>query len=81
VLALRRLERMARPSRDLRSRLVAPTTLYEAGIARMERLMQAQDCGPRRRAIRYSDGLRIAMLAAKPVRLKNLAETRLSATW
>jgi integrase len=77
MLALRRLERTARPSRDLRSRLVAPTTLYEAGIARMERLMQAQDCGPRRRAIRYSDGLRIAMLAAKPVRLKNLAETRL----
>ena len=77
VRALRRLEWVARPSRDIRRRLVAPTDVYEAGIQRMQRMMAATTCGPMIRAIHYSDGLRIAMLAAKPVRLRNLVDTRI----
>lgn len=77
--ALRRLERDAKPSRDLRSRLVSPTDLFEAGIHRMDRLNQAEHTAPMLRAVHYADGLRIAMLAAKPVRLKNLVATRLGA--
>ncbi len=76
VIAVRRLQLRSRPSRDVRRRLVAPTTVYEAGIARMERA-QAETSGPMYRAVHYSDGLRLAMLAAKPVRLKNLVETRI----
>lgn len=75
--ALRRLERDAKPSRDLRSRLVSPSDLYEAGIRRMDRMSRTEPTAPMLRAVHYADGLRIAMLAAKPVRLRNLVATRI----
>ena len=68
------LRRSAKTSRDKRSKLVAPSQLYWAGIARMDRYRESRD---KTAAIRYSDGLIMAMLAAKPVRRKNLFETRI----
>ena len=61
-------------NRDNRDRLVAPSELYFAGIARMERNL-APAKGNKAAAIRYGDGLMMAMLAAKPVRRKNLLGT------
>jgi integrase/recombinase XerD len=77
VRALRRRERTARPSRDKHAGLVAPTDLYEAGLGRMDREDAAAEGDRALRALRYSDGLRMAMLAAKPVRLRNLVGTQL----
>lgn len=62
--------------REKRERLVAPSELYLAGIARMRRnhvLAKSSKAA----AIRYGDGLMMAMLAVKPVRRKNLLGTRI----
>jgi integrase len=77
VRALRSLERSAKPSRDLRARLVAPSQIYEAGIRLMDRIDRHGGLCSTRIALACSDGLRIAMLAAKPVRLRNLTGTRI----
>lgn len=62
--------------RDKRERLVAPSELYFAGIARMQRnRVLAKDS--KAAAIQYGDGLMMAMLAVKPVRRKNLVGTRI----
>ena len=62
--------------RDKRERLVAPAELYGAGLARMERnrVLAGQH---KTAAIRYSDGLMMAALAAKPIRRRNLVGTRI----
>ncbi len=75
--ALLSLERSAKPSRNLRARLVAPSEIYEAGFRLMDRI--AAKAGPisTRTAQTYGDGLRLALLAAKPVRLRNLASTKI----
>jgi integrase/recombinase XerD len=62
--------------RDKRGRLVAPSELYLAGIARMRR-NRALSTDRKAAAIRYGDGLMMAMLAVKPVRRKNLLGTRI----
>jgi integrase len=77
VRALRNLERSARPSRNLRARLVAPSEIYEAGIRLMDRIALRKGRISTRTAVAYSDGLRIAMLIARPVRLRNLAGMRI----
>jgi integrase/recombinase XerD len=68
----RHLKRTAVPSRDKAAHMVAATELFNLGI----RLMQTWAEGPPQRvykAARYRDGLVIAMLAACPIRVKNLA--------
>lgn len=62
--------------REKRERLVAPSELYLAGIARMRR-NHAFAKSSKVAAIRYGDGLMMAMLAVKPVRRKNLLGTRI----
>lgn len=70
------LRRKAKPSRDSRESLVAPSQLYWAGIDRMERhrSMSIKDTSA---AIMFSDGLMMAMLAAKPVRRRNFFRTQI----
>lgn len=67
---------LAGRGRDKRERLVAPSELYEGGIVRMQR-NQALAKESKAAAIRYGDGLMMAMLAVKPVRRKNLVGTRI----
>jgi len=62
--------------RDKRENLVAPSELYFAGIARMQRNHSLAKDGTAA-AIKYGDGLMMAMLAVKPVRRKNLVGTRI----
>lgn len=75
--ALRSLERSAKPSRNLRARLVAPSQIYEAGFRLMDQVASRDGPISTRTAQTYGDGLRMALLAAKPVRLRNLASTKI----
>ena len=72
---LRRQEAIARPSRDKTKFGTAPGDIYEAGLARMDAVERGAGRGHTLRALHYSDGLRLAMLVAKPVRLRNLVGT------
>lgn len=70
------LSSRVRPVRDKLSRMKAPDELAHLG----ERLMEEAEAtkrSARRRAAAYRDGLIIALLAHRPVRLKNLAMMRL----
>jgi hypothetical protein len=71
------LKAQAYPTRDKLSRVKPPQELIKLG----ERLMDEAEGGPeqsaRRRAVRYRDGLLIALLAYRPIRRKNLAMMRL----
>jgi integrase/recombinase XerD len=69
--AVRQLRSQAKPERDRHSRLIAPSQLYYAGIGRMDRTW-VDALRYRCRAMEFSDGLMMALLAAKPVRRKNL---------
>lgn len=69
---LRALLRTARPSRDEEHKLVAPSQLYRAGLRRMKRhYAAAATC--KISALKFVDGLWMAMLVAKALRLKNFA--------
>lgn len=70
-LASRTLDRRAVPSRDQRHLLVAPSTLFYAGIARMKRFKAAAAIDPIA-GVNYGDGLMMAMEAIKALRLRNL---------
>ena len=68
---LARLEATAKPVRDKRSRLRGADELLALG----QRLMEGAEAGDgdlRQRAQRYRDGLMIATLACRPLRLKSL---------
>jgi hypothetical protein len=70
-----RLKARALPSRDKASRLVAAHELVEAGLGLMA---QATAGGAAlRQAADFRDGLMIAFLALRPVRVKNLVELTL----
>lgn len=70
--ASRTLDRRIVPSRDQRDQLVAPSTLFYAGIKRMKRFKAAAatDAKP---GVKYADGLMMAMEAIKALRLRNLS--------
>jgi predicted secreted protein len=70
--AVRKLSRLAQPSRDERSKLVAPYQLYRAGLRRMKRYQAAAAVCPKS-ALKFMDGLMMAMIVAKALRLKNFA--------
>ena len=71
------LESPARPARDKLSRLKQPEELIALGERLMDEAEAATEWSARRRAIRYRDGLLIALRAYRPVRRRNLAMMRL----
>ncbi len=69
--AAKRLQRSATPVRDKRRRLKPAQDLYETGLDLMrlaENMLDRQKA-----AVSFRDGLMIALLASRPVRLSNLA--------
>jgi integrase/recombinase XerD len=77
VQIYRALRAQVRPSRDKLSRLKPIDELASLGERLMEEAEAAPDWSARRRAVGYRDGLMIAVLAYRPVRLKNFARMRL----
>ena len=70
--AARRKAALARPSRNKASRIVHPRQILELGI----QLMNEAEAFPGsaiKRACHYRDGLLLAVVAVRPIRLRNLA--------
>jgi integrase/recombinase XerD len=70
------LARRAPPSRAKRERMIAPSLLFAAGLARMDRVEHEQQRKHDVRNVRYRDGLMMAILAARAFRRGNLAQMR-----
>jgi integrase len=70
---VRRLKRKAQPLAGKRDRLVQSGALIDLGRRLMAEAESSSEGSASRRAARYRDGLLIAILAARPVRLRNLA--------
>ena len=60
-----------------RARLRSSAQLYALGLRRMRQAEEAASIRPLERATRFRDGLIIALLAARPLRRKNLCALRL----
>ena len=73
----RTLRPQVRPARDKVSRLKPIDELAALGERLMEEAETAPDWSARRQAVLFRDGLIIALLAYRPLRLKNLAMMRL----
>lgn len=73
----RSLRAQVRPARDKFSRLKPIDELTALGERLMEEAETASERSATRRAVAYRDGLMIALLAYRPIRLKNLAMMRL----
>lgn len=74
--AARYLSRMAKPKHDKRKRLKPTQELYELGFDLMQLAPVAMD--PISTAAAFRDGLMIALLAARPVRLANLVSIEIN---
>jgi integrase/recombinase XerD len=78
---LRRLQanvaRRAPPSRAKRERMIAPSLLFAAGLARMDRVEHEHYRKHDVRNVRYRDGLMLAILAARAFRRGNLHGMRI----
>jgi integrase/recombinase XerD len=72
------LARRAPPSRAKRERMIAPSLLFAAGLARMDRVEHEQHRKLDVRNVRYRDGLMMAILAARAFRRGNLAQMQVS---
>jgi site-specific recombinase XerD len=68
-----RLRSRATPVRDIEVRMRSPDELLQLGLSLMEAAQLEQRRSPLKRAARYRDGLLIALLACRPLRLRNLA--------
>jgi site-specific recombinase XerD len=66
-----RLHRQARSSGDKRLRLRASSELFELGLQLMIAARQEDGLTLLKRASRFRDGLMVALLAARPLRLQN----------
>ena len=66
-----RLRKIATPARDKHPRLVPSDVLVAFGIELMEQAANLAEKGPWQEAVRYRDGLMIALLAARPHRRRN----------
>ena len=75
--ALERAARRAGPARSKQGRLLPSGKLYDAGLALAQRARLVCDGRPGARARDVRDGLLIALLAARPLRIKNFAGLRL----
>jgi integrase len=76
-----RLKLRAEPRRNKRARVVPSTDLYGLGIV----LMRTAEDGPREQqsffaASQYRDGLMIALLAARPLRIRNFQDIEVGRT-
>jgi site-specific recombinase XerD len=63
--------------RDKRQRLRSAAELVQLGMQLMREAEAAADWSPRKQAVQYRDGLMIALLAHRPLRMKNFAAIRL----
>ena len=77
ALLRRSLIAQVRPSRDKLSRVKPPQDLIALGERLMDEAEAATEPSATRRAIRYRDGLMIALLTYRPVRRRNLAMMQL----
>lgn len=68
--ACNRLQRIATPSRDKRLRVRSSRDIYTAALDQLERTVT--DTPDLEQAIAYRDALMLALLAARPVRVKNM---------
>ncbi len=73
----RNLRAGAQPARDKLSRIKPIDELAALGERIMDEAETANNWSARRRAVHFRDGLMIALLAYRPVRIKNLAAMRL----
>jgi integrase len=71
VSAGRYMRQFTRSTRNKRNRLRSPAELYELGLELMQQAEAAS--GRVKAAVVYRDGLTIALLAARPIRVRNLA--------
>jgi integrase len=71
------LARRASPSRAKRERMIAPSILFAAGLARMDRVEHEPHRKRDVRNVRYRDGLMMAILAARGFRRGNLQQMRI----
>ena len=67
----------ARPATDKRQRLVAADELVRCGMDLLRRAGTAPGWSARRRAVAFRDGLAVALLAYRPLRMKNFSRLRL----
>jgi integrase len=75
----RKLARIAVPARDKRSKLVSAAALYRYGIELMAEGEELSKSDRLHDAVRYRDGLMIALLIARPIlRRKNLAALKIA---
>ena len=72
-----RLRRRARPISNKRSRIMPSKGLFGLGLGLMEEAGVTESRNPVLRAVRFRDGLMIALLAARPLRVSNLVSIRL----
>jgi site-specific recombinase XerD len=77
-VVVRHLQAAARREERILPNIVSTTEIFEAGLERMRRVSVATYEKRDVQAVQYGDGLMMAMLACKPVRLRNLQATRLS---
>lgn len=75
--ALEKLARRQVPVRNKRPRIVSTGRIIDAGISLMQRTHSGSNRRIYLRAKDFRDGLMIALLAARPLRLKNFAALRL----
>ncbi len=73
----RRLNSIARPARDKQARLVDASQLFDLGLRLIAKGERAARTSSMDGAVLYRDGLIIAMLAARPIRRKNLAAIKI----
>lgn len=67
------LHARARPAGDKRPRLQASSELFALGLRLMSEAEAAEGLSPVKRAAGFRDGLLVALLAARPLRLRNAA--------
>jgi integrase len=73
-----RLKRLAAPARNKRERLVPVDELFAFGVRLMVEAEAQTDDLPWRQAVKYRDGLQIALLATRPLRIHNFAMIELN---
>ena len=72
-----RIKAHARPVRNKKARVHHPRELLRVGLARMDRIHACPEKAPLIEASRFRDGLMIAILASRPLRLANLTAIRI----
>lgn len=72
-LAARRVHQVTRPAKDIRGSLRPSDELFQLGLELMSEATEGRFRTPLDRALLYRDGLLIALLAKRPIRVGNLA--------